>query len=79
MNLYIIEAPVKEAEPMYWAREWVASQSDAGAVRKRFQTELNVSRADIRTTAVEVDTRKDGLVPLLSKVSNTRDGYLFGN
>lgn len=33
MKLYIVEAPVKDAEPAYWARTWVASKGDASAAR----------------------------------------------
>lgn len=76
MKLYIIEAPVKAAETPYWARTWVASQSEAGATRSRYMKDLDVARKDIRTTAVEVDTRKEGLLPFLNKISNTT-GYLY--
>lgn len=31
MKLYIVEAPVKDAEPAYWARTWVASKGDGEA------------------------------------------------
>ena len=77
MKLYIVEAPVKDAEPAYWARTWVTSQSEAAATRARYIPDLDVARKDIRTAAVEVDTRKEGLVPFLNKISNTVDGYAF--
>lgn len=79
MKLYIVEAPVKAAEPPYWARTWVTSQADAATTRARYISDLYVERKDIRTTDIEVDTRKDGLLPLLNQLSNQRDGYLYGN
>ena len=77
MKLYLIEAPVDNAETPYWARTWVASQGEAAATRARYTSTLSVPRKDIRTTAIEVDTRKEGLLLLLNSISNTRDGY-FG-
>ena len=79
MKLYIVEAPVKDTATPYWARTWVASKGDAAAARARYTAELSVARKDIRTSEVEVDTRKDGLLPLLNRLSGTRDGYLYGN
>lgn len=79
MKLYLVEAPVKAAEPPYWARTWVTSQADAATTRARYISDLYVERKDIRTTDIEVDTRKDGLLPLLNQLSNQRDGYLYGN
>ena len=79
MKLYIVEAPVKDTATPYWARTWVASKGDASAARARYTSELGVARKDIRTTDVEVDTRKDSLLPLLNQLSNQRDGYLYGN
>jgi len=38
-----------------------------------------VARKDIRTSAVEVDTRREALIPFLNKISNTVDGYAFGD
>ena len=57
MKLYLIEAPVDNAETPYWARTWVASQGEAAATRARYTSTLSVPRKDIRTTAIEVDTR----------------------
>lgn len=74
MKLYLIEAKVDD-EPPYTARKWVTSKSDAAAARNEFNTTLQVLRKDIKTTEVEVDTRKDGLVPLLNHISNKRDGF----
>lgn len=78
MKLYLVEAPVKAAEPSYWARTWVTSQAEAAATRARYMSELEVARKDIRTTPMEIDTRVVGLLNLLNHVSNTRDGYLYG-
>lgn len=77
MKLYCVEAPIKSAEVPYWARAWVTSGAEASKTRSRYTGELEVARKDIRTTEVEVDTRKDGLVVLLNQISNTRDGYLY--
>lgn len=79
MKLYIIEAPVKEAATPYWARTWTTSQSEAAAIRARYTSDLGVARKDIRTSAVEVDTRREALIPFLNKISNTVDGYAFGD
>ncbi len=79
MKLYIVEAPVKEAATPYWTRTWVASQGDAATTRARYTSDLGVARKDIRTTAVEVDTRKEALIPFLTKFSNTTSGYVFGD
>lgn len=79
MKLYIVEAPVKDTAAPYWARTWVASKGDAAATRARYTSDLGVARKDIRTTTVEVDARKDGLLPLLNRLSGTRDGYLYGS
>ena len=43
MKLYLVEAPVKAAEPSYWARTWVTSQGDAAAARARYMSELFVA------------------------------------
>ena len=77
MKLYLIEAPVNNTEFPYWARTWVASQGEASATRARYTSTLSVPRKDIRTTAFEVDTRKEGLLQLLNSVSSTHDAY-FG-
>lgn len=79
MKLYIVEAPVKEAAAPYWARTWATSQSEAATVRARYTSDLGVARKDIRTSAVEVDTRREALIPFLNKISNTVDGYAFGD
>lgn len=79
MKLYIVEAPVKEASTPYWKRTWTASNSDAASIRARYTSDLGVARKDIRTTAVDVDTRKEGLMPFLNTISNPSDGYMFGN
>ena len=79
MKLYIVEAPVKEAATPYWARTWTTSQSEAATVRARYTSDLGVARKDIRTTAVDVDTRREALVPFLTKISNTANGYAFGD
>lgn len=77
MKLYLIEAPVNNTEFPYWARTWAASQGEAAATRARYTSVLNVPRKDIRTTAIEVDTRKEGLLLLLNSISSTHDAY-FG-
>ena len=76
MKLYLIEAPVNNAEFPYWARTWVASQGEAAATRARYTSVLNVPRKDIRTTAFEIDTRKEGLLQLLNSMAGVREGYL---
>lgn len=76
MKLYLIEAPVDNAETPYWARTWVASQGDAATIRARYTSTLNVPRKDIRTTAFEIDTRKEGLLLLLNSMAGVREGYL---
>ena len=76
MKLYLIEAPVNNTEFPYWARTWVASQGEAAATRARYTSVLNVPRKDIRTTAIEVDTRKEGLLLLLNSMAGVREGYL---
>ena len=76
MKLYLIEAPVDNAETPYWARTWAASQSEAAATRARYTSTLSVPRKDIRTTAIEVDTRKEGLLLLLGGMAGVREGYL---
>lgn len=76
MKLYLVEAPVKNAEQPYWARTWVASQAEAAATRARYTAELDVARKDIRTTAFELDTRKEALLPTLNQITNVRDGYI---
>ena len=55
------------------------SQSEAATVRARYTSDLGVARKDIRTTAVDVDTRREALVPFLTKISNTTNGYAFGD
>lgn len=79
MKLYLVEAPVKAASPPYWARTWVTSQADAATTRARYTSDLYVERKDIRTTPVEIDARVVGLMNLLNHVSNSRDGYFYGN
>lgn len=76
MKLYLVEAPVNNAEFPYWARTWVASQGEAAATRARYTSTLSVPRKDIRTTAFEVDTRKEGLLLLLNSMAGVREGYL---
>lgn len=76
MKLYLIEAPVNNTEFPYWARTWAASQGEAAATRARYTSVLNVPRKDIRTTAIEVDTRKEGLLLLLNSMAGVREGYL---
>ena len=79
MKLYLIEAPVNNTEFPYWARTWVASQGEAAAARARYTSTLTVPRKDIRTTAIEVDTRKENLLPFLNRLANTREGYFGGD
>ena len=79
MKLYLVEAPIDNAEPPYWARTWVASQGEAASVRARYTSQLSVPRKDIRTTAIEVDTRKENLLPFLNRLANTREGYFGGD
>ena len=72
MKLYLVEALVTPAETTpYVARTWVASQAEAASARARYTSELGVARKDIRTTALDVDTRKEGLVALLNQLART--------
>lgn len=76
MKLYLVEAPVNDGEFRYWARTWAASQSGAAAVRASYTSNLGVARKDIQTTAIHIDTRKEGLLELLNSMANMHDGYL---
>ena len=71
MKLYLVEAFVAQADPPYHARTWVASQAEAASVRARYTSELGAARKDIRTTAFDVDTRKEGLVTLLNRLARS--------
>ena len=71
MKLYLIEALVTPAETTpYVARTWTVSQAEAASTRARY-TSLGVARKDIRTNALDVDTRKEGLVTLLNQLART--------
>ena len=72
MKLYLIEALVTPAETTpYVARTWAVSQAEAASTRARYTSELGVARKDIRTNALDVDTRKEGLVALLNQLART--------
>lgn len=72
MKLYLIEALVTPAETTpYVARTWVVSQAEAASTRARYTAELGVARKDIRTNALDVDTRKEGLVNILNQLART--------
>lgn len=71
MKLYLVEAFVAQADSPYVARTWVVSQAEAASTRARYTSELGVARKDIRTIALDVDTRKEGLVTLLNQLART--------
>lgn len=75
MKLYLIEAFVAKADTPYYARTWTVSQAEAASTRARYTSELGVPRSGIRTTPVDIDTRKDALVPLLNLISSNTDGF----
>ena len=77
MKLYLVEAFIAKADPPYHARTWVVSQAEAASVRARYTSELGVPRSGIRTTPVDIDTRKDALVPLLILISSDTSGFLY--
>ena len=57
MQIYLVQGHVKQAEKPYTARIWCSSQAQAASARSRLRSDLNVAREDIRTTAVDLDTR----------------------
>lgn len=71
MKLYLIEAFVAKADTPYVARTWAVSRAEAASTRARYTSELGVARKDIRTNALDVDTRKEGLVTLLNQLART--------
>ena len=72
MKLYLIEALVTPAETTpYVARTWVVSQAEAASARARYTSKLDVARKNIRTSALDVDTRKEGLVNTLNQLART--------
>ena len=77
MKLYIIEGRISGGLSPKFARKWVSTQSDAATTRKEFNQVLEIPRSAIRTTTVEVDTRKEALVPLLNKLTTSTGDYLY--
>lgn len=68
MKLYLIEAQ-REGESHY-LREWAASQSDAAGKRAALMKTYGLPRKAIRTTVLEIDIRKDGLLVALTRIAN---------
>ena len=68
MKLYLIEAQ-REGESHY-LREWAASQTDAAGKRAALMKTYGLPRKAIRTTVLEIDTRKDGLLTTLNHITN---------
>ena len=80
MRLYVVEAPVEntDGEGRTWSRTFVGSAAAASSERKRL-TDLDVRRKDIRTTPVDVGTRKEELMPFLNDLASDDDDYKFGS
>ena len=76
MQLYLIEAHVTTAETPFWARSWKASKADASKERTRFAEVYGLKRKDIEIKEVDIDTRKEGLLIALNKISGQTDGAL---
>lgn len=76
MQLYLIEAHVTTADQPFWARSWKASKADASKERTRFAEVYGLKRKDIEIKEVDIDTRKEGLLIALNKISNQTDGAL---
>ena len=68
MKLYLIEAQ-REGDD-YYLREWTASQGDAASKRAALMKTYGLPRKAIRTTILEIDTRKDGLLVALTHIAN---------
>ena len=69
MQIYLVQGHVKQAEKPYTARIWCSSQAQAASARSRLRSDLSVARDDIRTTAVDLDTRRDPLLNFLNQVA----------
>lgn len=77
MQIYLVQGHVKQAEKPYTARIWCSSQAQAANARSRLRSDLNVAREDIRTTAVDLDTRRDPLLNFLNQVTGVdAEGFL---
>lgn len=77
MQIYLVQGHVKQAEKPYTARIWCSSQAQAASARSRLRSDLNVARDDIRTTAVDLDTRRDPLLNFLNQVAGVgAEGFL---
>ncbi|MBT9153376.1 MAG: hypothetical protein DDT39_00033 [Firmicutes bacterium] len=46
---------------------WSATQAEAATARKKLVSELSVARADVKTAAIDVPTKKAELVAFLNK------------
>ena len=68
MKLYLVEAHLEDEG--HYLREWVASQGDAASKRAALMKAYGLPRKAIRTTALEIDTRKDGLLVALNHTTN---------
>lgn len=76
MKLYLIEAHVTTADQPFWARSWKAAKADASKERTRFAEVYGLKRGDIKVQELDLDTRKEGLLIALNKISNQTDGAL---
>lgn len=66
MKLYVTEAVNAEGKRL---RTWTTSGSAAATARATYTREHKIPRAEIQTKEGEIDTRKEGLVEFLNKLS----------